>query len=155
MDRRERGLLLQDERWARGGRGEVGNGNLLGDEDAGSRRVQVLGVNTIDLVTAVQVARGLVAQGTIAIGAGDVETLHVDKRQGALGAALLEVLGRRGKDIVAIVGGDQAGGRLGRVVTNRLGKVRTETLTDVGRSVLCLCLGRVGDGELVETNTCV
>lgn len=46
---------------------------VLGHKDAGSRRVQVLGINTVDLVTSSEVRR-LVSQPGFSIGEGNVKS---------------------------------------------------------------------------------
>lgn len=52
---------------------------LLGDEHAGSGRVQILGVNTIDLVAATHVGRAG-SKGVFSISQSDIQTLHVASR---------------------------------------------------------------------------
>lgn len=112
--------------------------DLLGNEDAGSGRVKVLGINTVDLMTSIQVGGALAERVLVRVGQGNVKSLHVRERDGVLRATLLEALGRGGEDIVAIIGGNKTGRRLGGIASNSLGKMSAMTLTCVRRGVFVL-----------------
>lgn len=113
--------------------------NLLGNEDAGSGRVKVLGINTVDLVTSVQVGSALAKRVLVRVGQGNIESLHTGERDGALRATLLEALGRGSENIVAIIGGDNTGRRLiSDIASNSLGETSALTLACVRRGVLVL-----------------
>lgn len=87
---------------------------LLRDEDAGSGRVQILGVNTINLVAASHVRRAG-SESMLSVSQGDIQTLHVTGRDGTLRASLPQRLdGRRDEHIVTIICADTASWRPGR-----------------------------------------
>lgn len=72
----------------RGSVSEVNSGKrkksyLLCYENAGSGRIQILSVDTIDLVAATHV-RGAGSESVVFVGQGDIQTLHVADRNGAL-----------------------------------------------------------------------
>lgn len=80
--------------------------NLLRDEDAGSGRVQILGVNTINLVAATDVRRAG-SESVLLVSQGDIQPLHVAGCDGALRASLPERLGgRRDEYIVTVICAD-------------------------------------------------
>lgn len=123
---------------------------LLGNEDAGSGRVQVLSINTVDLVTSTQVRVAGPNSVVVLVGQADVETLNVSLSRRTLRATLLDRLGRRDEDIVVIGSGGHVVRRLSLVAAHSLGELRTiGAATGVGRSVL------VGRGRhIVKTSTC-
>lgn len=56
---------------------------LLCYENAGSGRIQILSVDTIDLVAATHV-RGAGSESVVFVSQGDIQALHIADRDGAL-----------------------------------------------------------------------
>lgn len=127
--------------------------NLLGNKDASGGRVQVLSINAVDLVTSIQGGRALAEWVLLllGVGQGNVETLDVGSGDGVLRATLLDGLGGGDENVITIIGGDNAGGRLANLASDSSSELRALVLTGVGRGVLVLL--RVGDGQKVKTNT--
>lgn len=86
-------------------------GDLLGDKDAGSGGIQILRVDTVDLVASTEVRR-LRTKGVVFVGQTDIQTAHIADRDGTLGAALLQGPSRRRHEhIVTVVSGVEIGRR--------------------------------------------
>lgn len=93
---------------------------------------------------------GSISQRLAVIGQGNVKTLHVGDRDRALGATLLESLGRGNEDIVLIIGSDKAVRRIGGIATSSMHETGSKALASMRGGVLDLRRSRQRQG--IEAN---